>query len=539
MALISDETINAVKNAMDVVAVVQAAVPLKKAGINLKGCCPFHEEKTPSFNVHPERQFYHCFGCGKGGDAIDFIQQFERVDYPEAIRILAEKLNIPVQYTDGSAPDFSRSELHKVNSWAAGVFKGLLRKAPEAEVARKFLADRGISEESAELFGLGFSMDSWDHLLKSARRADHHQKLLIGAGLAIQKEGKSTCYDRFRGRLTFPIVNPQGNVIGFGGRTLQDEKPKFINTPETAIFSKGRGFYGLNLARDTWTDTRTAYIVEGYTDVIIPYQAGIRGLVATLGTALTKDHLKVLSRYVDKVVLVFDSDAAGQKASERGLDLLLSESMDIFVAELPAGSDPDDVVTKQGAAALRGCLEKPREIFSFLMESLTRRHGTETPAAKARIVGEMLERVKQVRDPVKEAILVQQLSSRFDLEESTLRSNLPAPSKPEPAPPEPLVEAAKGILACAIADPDAAAWVALEVALIRYPTDTLRRLAKIAYSLRGETGAVDGKTFLRALEPDLMETASAVLAIDVPPAEALERAEKFSEQLSGSPLIPS
>ncbi len=526
MALISQETILEVKRAVDIYEVVSGYIPLKRAGSSYKALCPFHEEKTPSFHVNPERQFFKCFGCGKGGDAIGFVMEHEKVDYPEAIVILAGKAGIAVRYDERGGDEGPRREdLYKVHEWAAGIFRGLLKTAPEAEVAREFLKRRGVSEETAELFGLGYAMDAWDHLLLRARRSGFNDRLLLAAGLAVERESKSGCYDRFRGRVVFPIAGAQGRTIAFGARTLKDEEPKFINSPETAIFSKGRGFYGLNRARETLEETRTAYIVEGYLDVIVPHQAGVRGLVATLGTALTREHLKILRRYADKVVLVFDADAAGRKASERGLDLLLSENVDIFVAELTPGMDPDDVVLKEGSDRLRACLEKPREIFDFLMASLASRHGTETPAAKGRIVEEMLERIGQIPDPVKQELLVQQLAARFGIEERTLRGRLAraAEGRPEEPPakaagPVPAHEqAARELLAWVLADPEQAARVRAEVPADRYPTDGLRRIAEAAYGL-GDRAGPAGVRELDLKDPGLMQTAVDILSI------ALDRA---------------
>lgn len=527
MALIADETILEVKRAVDIVEIVSGYFPLKRAGSNYKALCPFHEEKTPSFNVNPERQIFVCFGCGKKGDVITFVMEQERVDYPEAIRILADKAGVRVRYREGGAPEGpGREDLYRVNEWAAGVFRSLLKEAPEAQAAREFLARRGVKEETAELFRLGYSMAAWEDLVGRARRAGFSEALLAAAGLAVPREGRGGCYDRFRGRVMFPIAAPQGRVVAFGARALGEEQPKFLNSPETAVFSKGRGFYGLSLAREELERTRTAYVVEGYLDVIVPYQAGVRGLVATLGTALTREHLKVLRRYADKVVLVFDADAAGRKAAERGLDLLLSENMDVFVAELPAGMDPDDVVLRHGPDRLRECLERPREIFDFLMAALSARHGEGTPSAKARIVEEMLERLGQIPDPVKRELLLQALAARFGLEERALRARLeraaappgpPGGGAPAPGAAESVsARAAREALACAAADPGCAARLRHEVPPERYPTEALRKVAEAAYALFDRTGAVDGRELVASLrEPALIEEAAGVLALGV------------------------
>jgi DNA primase len=536
--LISDETVLEVRRSVDIVEVVSAYFPLKRRGANYWAPCPFHEEKTPSFSVHAEKQIYKCFGCGKAGSAINFVMEYLKVDFPEAVCILAEKSGIPVKYSGRAEGGPPRDELLRANEWAAGVFRGLLKTSPQAEAARQFFARRGVNDETAEVFGLGYSMDSWDYLLDRSRRNGTSAEAMVSAGLARKREGKEGHYDFFRGRAMFPIVERSGRTVAFGARTLGDDQPKFINSPESKIFSKGRGFYGLHLAREEWEKTRTAYVVEGYLDVVIPWQAGVRGLVATLGTALTRDHLKVLRRHVDKVVLVFDADAAGQKASERGLDLLLAEDLESFVAGLPEGMDPDDVVVKRGPDALREVLEKPKEVFEFLMESLLRKHGEATPAAKTRVVEEVLQRVASVPSAVKREFLLQQLARRFGVDEGTLKGRLeslgrddapaegsappPAPDAPVPA----LEKIARGLLAYAVAAPEVAGRVREAMPLDRYPAGVTRRVAEVAYGLLERTGRVEGGDLMALLrEPAEAQVAAEVLAVEVD-REAAERQVK-------------
>ena len=504
MALIADETVLEVKNSTDVVEVVQGYIPLKRAGSSYKALCPFHEEKSPSFTVNPERQTFKCFGCGKGGDAIAFVMEYEKLDYPDAIKVLADKLGVPIKYKEGSHDGLNREDLYKANEWAKGVFRNLLLKAPEADEARQFIARRGVNDETSELFGLGYSMDSWDHLIQRGRRAGFGEKLLAAAGLIIEKAENTGFYDRFRGRLMFPIADHRGKVIAFGARTLTDQMPKFLNGPETAIFSKGRSFYGLHLAKDAIDEVRTAYIVEGYMDVIIPFQAGFKQMVAPMGTALTKEHVKVLRRYADKIILMFDSDAAGQKASEKSLDLLLSENVDIFVAKLPAGMDPDDVVIKQGPEALKACLENPREIFDFMLDYMIEKHGFETPAAKARIVDDMIERIATVPDPVRQELLIQPLAARLNMPEAPIRGRLfrklgvegagSGEKKPEAGDPE--EQRSKEILACAFSSSAFAKRVREECSVEGYPTPLLKAIAEKAYELFDQHGQIDGQAIL-------------------------------------------
>lgn len=537
VALIADETILEVKRSVDIHEIVSGYVPLKRAGASYKGLCPFHEEKTASFTVSPQRQTFHCFGCGKRGDAISFVMFRENVDYPEAIRILAGKVGISVKYKEGGKEGIGRDDLYRALEWAQEYFRGLLLKAPEGEAARAFFAGRGVNDETSELFKLGYSMDSWDALLNRGRKAGFDDKTLAAAGLVIERESKGGYYDRFRARPIFPIHDARARAIGFGARTLKkDDHPKFINSPETAVFTKGRGFYGLHHSREEIEKTRTVYIVEGYLDVVVPFQAGVKGLVATLGTALTKDHLKILRRYADKVVLVFDSDAAGQKASERGLDLLLSENVDIFVAELPPGMDPDDVVVKEGPDRLRACLEKPREIFGFLMDALSAKHGTGTPAAQARIVGEMVDRINQIPDPVKQEILVQQLAQKFGIEERTLRGKLERKREGEPEPsgapapvamktPPVLEKAAGELLACAIADKAVAARIRAEFPVERYPNEVLRKIAAVAYEQIASGGEIRPGDLVALLQDAAaMEVAAGIVDLEVAPEKAAERA---------------
>jgi DNA primase len=533
--LISDETLLEVRRSVDIVEVVSAYFPLKRRGANYWAPCPFHEEKTPSFSVHAEKQIYKCFGCGKAGGVVDFVMEYLKVDFPEAICLLAEKSGIPVKYTGRPEGGPPRDELLRANEWAAGVFRELLKTSPQGEAARQFFARRGVSDETAEVFGLGYSMDSWDCLLDRARRNGISAETMVAAGLARKREGKEGHYDFFRGRAMFPIVERSGRTVAFGARTLGDDQPKFINSPESKIFSKGRGFYGLHLARDEWEKTRTAYVVEGYLDVVVPWQAGVRGLVATLGTALTRDHLKVLRRHVDKVVLVFDGDAAGQKASERGLDLLLAEDLEAFVAGLPEGMDPDDVVVKRGPDALREVLEKPKEVFEFLMESLLRKHGEATPAAKTRVVEEVLQRVASVPSAVKREFLLQQLARRFGVDEGALKGRLEtlgredAPAE-EPPPAAaaaavgPVEEALRGLLAYAARVPSAMDPVRRAMPLGRFPSGPLRRVAEVIYELQDKTGRVDSGDLMAKLsqEPKAREAAAGILDVKID-AEMAER----------------
>jgi DNA primase len=502
LAYISEESILEVKNAIDIVEVVSGFLPLKRKSGSYWAPCPFHDEKTASFHVVPEKQFYKCFGCGAHGGVIDFVVKFEKIDFPAAVELLAEKAGITLRYTGGTAAGPRREDLVRTNEWAAGVFRKLLLTSAEAESARKFLERRGVAPETSEAWRLGYAPEGWDGLLQRARRNGISEKLLMASGLAVEREDGSGFYDRFRGRVMFPIFDIRGKVIAFGGRTLKDETPKFINSPETALFSKGRQLFGLHAAKDDVEESRTLHIVEGYLDVIVPWQAGVKGIVATLGTALTRDHLKLLKRYVDRVVLVFDSDAAGQKAAERGLDLLLAEDMDLFVAKLPPGEDTDDVVLKEGADALRKVLDRPQEVFAFLVASLTAKTDTTTPAGKSRVVDQLLERIATVPNPVKQAFLVKEIVAKFGVDERALWSRLRREEPPrKPAAPPKKASPARAklgreLLSLFLNDPECAARLRREVPPDRYPDEATVLIARKAYELHERAGAVHGSDLL-------------------------------------------
>lgn len=540
MAFISDESILEVKRAADIYEVVHSYLPgLKKAGANYKALCPFHEERTPSFNVHPEKQIFKCFGCGKAGDAISFVMEMDKVDYPEAIHLLAQRSGIQLRYKEGAGGGGGprREDLHRVNEWAAGLFRKLL-SGDEAAPAREYLRKRGVTPETEETFRLGYSPGGWDGLITRARKAGFDDSLLLAAGLVIEREGGGT-YDRFRGRLMFPIWDARGKVIGFGARALGDDPPKYINTSETAIFSKGRNFYGLHLQREDLERERTIRIVEGYFDVILPYQHGVRGLVATLGTALTRDHLKVLRRYVDRVVLVFDGDEAGRKANERGLDLLLGENADVFVSPLPPDEDPCDVVVNHGADTLRRSFEKPQEIFEFLVDSLQAKHGTETPAAKTRLIGDLLERIGQIPDAVKREVLVKRVSERFGIEERTLKSLLSRPgaeSAREPDEPAPSGEEAVGreLLTLLLNRPEAARRILESVAVDRFPGVKPRAIAKRFYA---NPQLASGDLLALIEDPAERSLAASLLGTEVDAKSADRRLKACLEFLSASEFM--
>ncbi len=504
---------------------VSGYLPLKRKSGSYWANCPFHDEKSASFHVVPDRQFYKCFGCGASGGVIDFIVRHEKLDFPAAVELLAEKASVTLRYEGGGPASAPRDAILRTLEWAAGFYRKQLKTGAEAAPARDFLRKRGVSEETEGAWGLGWAPEGWDTLLRKARREGMDEKLLVSAGLTVEKDGGGR-YDRFRARVIFPIFDVRGKTVAFGARTLKDENPKFLNSPETALFSKGRQLFGLHAARDAAEESRTLYIVEGYLDVIVPWQAGVRGIVATLGTALTRDHLKVLKRHADRVVLVFDSDAAGKKAAERGLDLLLGEDMDLFVAELPPGEDTDDVIQKSGPEALRKILGRPKEVFAFLVESLSARIDTTTPSGKTRIVQELLDRIAMVPNPVKQAFLVKEVAKKFGIAEGLLMSRLRR-EEPPAAPKAPARAAGtnpglgRELLALLVGAPEIAAKLRQNLPPERWPDAASAAVARKAFELIDRTGAASASDLLALLQDKgPAEALAAALERPVDPARA-------------------
>ncbi len=432
--LISQETLLRITQASDIVEVITSYLPLKRSGSSWKALCPFHDEKTPSFHVNAVRQFFHCFGCGKKGDVFTFIRERERVGFPEAVRMLADRAGIRLEFDAATeAAHRRKQELFDIQAWAAGHYRRLFLEAPEAAGAREYVRTRGISDASAEAFGLGFAPPAWDGLIQEAARRGTSLETLVESGLAIRNEERGSFYDRFRGRLMFPIDDPRGRVIGFGARTLDGSEPKYLNSPESPLFSKGRNVYGLRRVREAAPALDRILIMEGYTDVIMAAQCGVEGATATLGTALTKDHLTLLRRYARTLVLVYDGDEAGQKASDRSADLLLGEDLEVRIACLPGGDDPCDLLLKPGGVdVFRKCLDEAKDLFQFLLSATGKKHDLETAGGKAQAVNEILDRISRVEDPVRREMLVQKLAAEYRVPESVLREKAARPATGAP-----------------------------------------------------------------------------------------------------------
>ena len=393
--------IDDLKRQADIVRVIQDYVQLKKKGANWMACCPFHKEKTPSFSVSPTKEIFYCFGCHKGGSVFNFVMEIERVGFPEAIRIVADKIGMPLpKMIDDSRFEARRQESDEViqlNSWAMEWWQQQLASSNEARIAREYLVQRELSEETQNTFCLGYAPDSWDALSIYLRQKGATQEQIERSGLVVKKEeGRPGSYDRFRCRLMFPILDVQGRPIAFGGRTLKNEDAKYVNSPETSAYVKGRNLFGLNLTRDEIRRQGFAILVEGFLDLIVPYQAGVKNVVASLGTALTAEQAKLLSRFARKVVVNYDGDRAGVQAAKKSIEILLAEDIEVKVLVLPDNADPDEFIRKFGVTEYQRRRAQAQPHIQFVIENALRDRSLHRPAEKAEAVEEVLPYIRAV-----------------------------------------------------------------------------------------------------------------------------------------------
>jgi DNA primase len=373
----------------DIVEVVSQYVALKRTGKNFKGLCPFHAEKTPSFTVNPSLQRWRCFGCGLYGDVFDFIMRIENVTFVEAARLLAERLGVEF-HTTGSASARQqkdrREQILQVNQLAAQFFRDMLKRYP---LPQRVLQQRGVAPETQERFGIGYAPPEWSAFTNLIKAKRMPLTIAAEAGLIVQGES-GEYYDRFRDRLMFPIWDRQGRVVAFGGRALGEATPKYLNSPETPLFRKSRTIYALHLARERMMAERTALLLEGYMDVVAAHQAGFTHAIASMGTSLTEEQIGILSRLVSRVIVVYDSDNAGLEAAKRAAEILQQHNMEVLVARLPDGEDPDSLLRRMGAPALQECIDKAEPLAAFLLYNLQRRYELQTVEGRMKVLKEAI-----------------------------------------------------------------------------------------------------------------------------------------------------
>jgi DNA primase len=424
--LISPATLEQIRAASDIVDVIGGYLRLRRAGANFVTLCPFHKEKTPSFSVNPHRQIFHCFGCQKGGDVFRFVQEYESITFVEAVRRLAQRAGIPLEFDNEPGQHEARhlkETLLQMHEQICQRWQVALTNEAAGQIARDYLAKRGVSEEAVKLFRLGYAPDAWDDTVNWARSKGYEPALVEQGGLIIRKEDTGRHYDRFRGRLMFPICDEQGRVIGFSGRILTgDEKTaKYVNSPETPIFTKGKVFFGLDKSKRAILDAGFAIICEGQLDLIACYMSGTRNIVAPQGTAFTGEHARILKRYVDEVVLCFDSDTAGQSAAVRVLDSLLASGLAIRVATVPAPHDPDSFIKEQGGEAFAQLIAKAEGFFDYYLGRLTATNDVSTDKGRLAVLSGMAEAVLKTGNAVLADTYAQKTALRLGVSPEAVR----------------------------------------------------------------------------------------------------------------------
>jgi DNA primase len=425
---ISEDKIDEVRRASDIVDVISSYLPLKKRGKSYLGLCPFHGEKTPSFNVSAEKQMYHCFGCGAGGNVFTFVMNIEKVSFVESVRTLAERAGIVIPEREADKAQATENEGLYEACKAAGLhFHENMSAGSEGKIALEYFRHRGFSEGTIRKFGLGYSRNTWDDLVQFIRAKQADPLTYEKAGLILKRDDGSY-YDRFRGRCMFPLFSPTGRTIGFGARKLREDDPlgKYINSPETPIFNKSRNLYGLHQAREALRDRGMAIMVEGYADLISVYQAGIENIVASSGTALTEEQIHLIGRYAKSIVLVYDGDSAGSAATARGAELVIEQGLDVSIATLPSGEDPDSFVRKQGKEAFAALVAGAVSFLDFKAESFRTAGMLQTPEGKTQAVRSLVQTISKVKDEIKRTFMVQSVAERYGLYESLLFKELDA-----------------------------------------------------------------------------------------------------------------
>ena len=426
MALVSQSTLEQIRAANDIVDIIGAHVPLKRNGANFVCLCPFHKEKSPSFNVNPSRQIFRCFGCGKGGDVFTFVKEYENLDFMDAVRRLAERARIPLEMDNDPAVRDQRSikdQLLKLHEAITQRWQQCLAGEAAGQVAREYLERRGVHPDGVREFRVGAAPEAWDDTVNWAKAKGFSPELCETAGLILRRDSGGW-YDRFRGRLIFPICDEQGRVIAFSGRVLQgDEKQaKYVNSPETPIFSKGRVLFALDKAKRPILDAGKAILAEGQLDTIACHSAGIRNVVAPQGTAFTADQARVLKRYVDEVVLCFDGDKAGRNAVIRALDPLLAAGLAIRVASIPPPDDPDSWIRAHGAESFQALLNRAQGIFDFYLQGLCSENDTASDRGRLVVLRSMGEAVHKTANAVLIDTYAQRTAQRLGVDVQSVRA---------------------------------------------------------------------------------------------------------------------
>lgn len=427
---IPEELLDRIRGSQDIVEVISRHLSLKKSGQNYVGLCPFHSEKTPSFIVSPVKQLFHCFGCGAGGNVITFLMKYEKMPFIDTVKRIAEDAGIRIadKGADSAGKDNKKRELFEANKLAAEYYHNILIQSKDGALARTYLSERGISPETIEKFNIGYSLNSWDRAYNYLKNKGITNEIMAEAGIIVTKSKGEGYYDRFRGRVMLPIYDMHSMLVGFGGRVMDDTSPKYLNSPETPLFSKRQLLYGLDLAQNYIRESGYAVIVEGYMDVIAAHQAGIQNVVGTLGTAITGNHLKCLSRFTSEVFLTFDSDPAGINAARRAVELFLNSEINAKVLLLPEGEDPDSYIRMHGKDSFLKLLNSSKAIVEFeidrIIEKWSNKKQSESIDAKVRVAEECLNLIRKISNRIERDYYLKKIAREIRASEEILRSEL-------------------------------------------------------------------------------------------------------------------
>ena len=489
---IPDHIIDEIRDRTDIVAVISDHVVLKKTGKNFKGLCPFHSEKTSSFSVSPDKRIYHCFGCGTGGNVFKFLMQIQSISFPETLKILAERAGIPLprnssnQSTDPKQKE--RDALRKLNEAATRYFQSLLKNPEGGLSARNYLASRHFEGEILEKYRIGWATPTWKGLLTHVKKKSSvSQEQLIQSGLIIKKEGSSAVYDRFRGRIIFPIMDLHSNIIGFGGRSInQEDQPKYLNSPETLLYQKSETLFGMDHAKQAIRKENQVILVEGYFDQMRAVQHGLEHVVATCGTALTSKQARILRNHAETAILIFDSDSAGRSAAEKGFDILLEHGMNVKIVVLPDGQDPDSYIQEQGAESFLEKIRNAKPFMESYIDALVRESPGQTPADKVKMANRILPLLAKIKNTVERSAWLEKFTSKTNIDDQTFLKELSkALTQNQPRMTEtkselaPLLNLEKHLVHLILSDKETAQMVFLEVDPEDFSDPILKTIAQI------------------------------------------------------------
>ena len=521
-----NELIEQIKDANDIVSVVSEHVTLKKKGKNYWGCCPFHNEKTPSFSVAPDKGFYYCFGCHASGNAIKFLMELEGITFVEALERLANRANIPLPEAKLSpqvrAREERRKKLYEACDLAANFFHNCLLKTSYGKAGLEYLKKRGLTDETIEKFRLGFAPDGWDRLYKAFRERGIEESILLELNL-IRKNDKGQAYDFFRNRVMFPIMDGKGRVVGFGGRVMDDSTPKYLNSPECQIFEKGKNLFAFDKAYKSIREEKQAILVEGYMDVISAHNKGVTNVVASLGTAYTKDHGHILMRQADEIILAYDMDGAGRQAAARAIELLQNTDFKVRVLAMPDGKDPDDYVRNHGGKAFKELVEKAVKPLDYLLSESLIKHDTNDAEGKQAVMQDIFPFIANIHSQTVRDDALKALALPLWLDNSTIfryfrnytqKGNIELVDEKITQPKKIVSGDEELLMAHVITDPKALQEVVQYLPLEDFQNIQYRGIIEKIYTLFTQTGQYQPESVEDVLTPQEYEIFSRLMIIE-------------------------